>query len=81
MIICVKVLPGARQAKIVGWQGSLLKVNVPAPPQKGQANAALIDLLARHFNLPKSRIKIISGHTSRIKRIEIDTPKIDIGLA
>lgn len=73
MIISVKVVPGARQAKVVGWQGSFLKVNVPAPPQKGQANAALIDLLACHFNLPKNHIKILSGHTSRIKRIEIET--------
>lgn len=39
----------------------------------GAANQGLIELLAQHFEVPKSRVTIESGFTSRIKRISIDT--------
>ena len=38
----------------------------------GQANEAAIRLISKHFKIPKSRIKIIRGQTSKHKLIEID---------
>jgi uncharacterized protein YggU (UPF0235/DUF167 family) len=38
----------------------------------GAANEGLVSLLAKHFNVSKSKVQIVSGFTSRIKRIEVD---------
>lgn len=46
-------------------------VHINAPPEKGKANEAIIRLLARYFNVPRSRIRIIRGRTSRMKLVEI----------
>ncbi len=47
--------------------------SVHAPPQKGKANEALIELLANYFSVPKSSVRIIRGQTGRRKLIEIDS--------
>ncbi len=44
-----------------------LKISVKAPPEDGKANLAIISLLASHYNVPKSSVKIISGHSSSVK--------------
>lgn len=71
MIIIVKVIPNAHKNAVEGFHGDVLKVRINAPPDKGKANDALIELLAEHFSVSKSSIHIISGHTSRIKKVEI----------
>jgi uncharacterized protein len=48
-----------------------LKVHVTAAPEDGKANAALIELLARSWKLPKSAIAIASGPTARVKTLII----------
>lgn len=72
MILIVKVIPNARKNMVQDFSGSVLKVRINAPPDKGKANDALIELLSEYFSVPKSRIHILSGHTSRLKKIEID---------
>jgi len=49
-----------------------LAAYVTAPPDKGKANEALIRLLAKHLGLAPSHLKIVRGHTSRNKLIEIE---------
>jgi uncharacterized protein len=44
---------------------------VREPARDGKANLALIDLLARHFDIPKSTIKIFRGHSSRRKIVDL----------
>jgi uncharacterized protein (TIGR00251 family) len=72
MIIKVKVTPNAREDKVLEEVDGILKVKLRAPPEDGKANLALIDLLAKHFKLPKRSIIIQSGHTSRLKHILLD---------
>ena len=72
MIIMVKIIPNAHINKVEGFSHEILKVRVSAPPDKGKANVALIELLADHFSVPKSHIRILSGHTSRLKKIQIE---------
>ena len=50
----------------------LLRVRVAAPPVEGEANAALVKLIAKILGLPRSAVRIASGETARIKVIEID---------
>jgi uncharacterized protein (TIGR00251 family) len=70
--LTVKVTPNAKRNAIDGWQDKILKVKVQAPPDKGKANDALIAFLADSFHLSKSQIRLVSGHTNRLKQLEID---------
>jgi uncharacterized protein len=72
VVVTVKVTPRARHETIegVGPDGAL-RVKVTAPADDGKANAAVIALLARCWNVPKSALSITSGHTSRRKRIHL----------
>ncbi len=71
--ISVRVIPNASRAQVVGWQpdGSL-KLKVPAPPEGGRANEAVIELLAAALDISRRQISIISGQTSRQKRVQVD---------
>ena len=57
------------------WQdahgASWLCASVRAVPEKGKANAALIALLAKSFDVPSSAISLDAGDTSRLKRVRI----------
>ncbi|MCL4679060.1 MAG: DUF167 domain-containing protein [Alphaproteobacteria bacterium] len=81
--ITVKLTPGAKTNAVAGWETDaagerFLRVSVTAAPEKGKANAALIKLLAKHWEIPKSAIEIVRGETSRVKVIEVEG--IDINL-
>ena len=67
----MKVSPGASRDRILGEHAGALKVSVSAAPEKGKANKAVCALLARRLHLPKSHLSVVSGETSRDKRILI----------
>ena len=71
IILYVKAQPGARKDAIVGEWADSLKVLITAPPEKGKANEAIVRLLAEKLGLKKSAIRVISGETSRDKRVLI----------
>jgi uncharacterized protein len=71
MILSVRVIPRSPRSKIDGRRGDALLVRLAAPPVDGAANEALIDLLSREFQVPKRQIAILSGTTSRDKRVEL----------
>ena len=50
----------------------VLVVRVSAPPVDGAANKALLKFLSKASGVPKSRIRFISGETSRIKRLMLE---------
>ncbi|OGN08149.1 MAG: hypothetical protein A2750_03240 [Candidatus Yanofskybacteria bacterium RIFCSPHIGHO2_01_FULL_45_42] len=66
----VKATPNSNRPEVT-QEGDTLKVKIDAPPVKGMANRRLVELLSRHFKVPPSHIKIISGHTSRNKIVEV----------
>ena len=74
--LTVRVTPKAAQSRVLGLseepEGVALKLAVHAPPQDGEANAALLALLARHFGLRKGDLRIAAGATGRRKSIHID---------
>ncbi len=71
VIFRVKVQPGAVKNEIVEVQGDALKIKISAPPVKGKANRALVDLLAEQLGVKRSEVEIIGGHTSKIKKIKV----------
>jgi uncharacterized protein (TIGR00251 family) len=70
MKIQVKVTPNSRTAE-VSQEGESFIVKVKEPPKEGKANEAVIKLLAEHFGVPKSQVRILSGFRSRNKVIDI----------
>ncbi|MBX4191342.1 MAG: DUF167 domain-containing protein [Candidatus Doudnabacteria bacterium] len=72
MIIKVHVRTNAHQDKIEEIAVDEYKVWTTAIPTEGEANEAIIEILAEYFNTPPSRIKIKSGNKSTHKLIEIE---------
>lgn len=68
----VKVTPNASKNQIVGWEEDMLRVRICGVPEKGQVNKELIAFIAEYLDLPKSQVEIVSGLTSRIKRLKIE---------
>jgi hypothetical protein len=66
----VKLKPGSSQEKIIKNDVNELTVYLRAKPHDGEANEALIKLLSKYFNVPKTSIKITRGAKSRNKTIE-----------
>ena len=67
----VKVVPGSSRACIAGWLGETLRVRVTAPPERGKANAAVEALLADALELAPEAVRIVAGHTSARKIVEL----------
>ena len=71
MILSVKVIPNSSVDRVVGWLGDQLKVKVRAQPEKGSANAAVIDLLGQVLGLNRASLSIHSGHTKANKLLQL----------
>lgn len=57
---------------VAGMHDGCVKVRLAAPPVDGAANAALVEFVAERLGLAKSRVRIVSGQTSRRKVVEVD---------
>lgn len=73
-ILSVKVKPNAKQQSIRQEADGSLTIQLKSPPVDGKANQELIQLLAKELGVSKAAIRIKSGSTSKLKRIEIDEP-------
>ena len=71
MKINVKAKPSAREEKVEKIDENNFVVSVTEPPEKGKANNAIKNALAVYFKIGSSRVKIVSGYSSRNKIIEI----------
>lgn len=72
MNISVKVKPNSKENKIEKVRGNEFILRVKQAAKEGRANEAAVKLLSEFFDIPKSRIAIISGHKSRDKIISVD---------
>jgi uncharacterized protein len=71
-LLSVRVTPRASRDQIAGWEGDLLRVRVTAPPVEGRANDAVLRLLARALDVPKSRLTLVRGQTQRNKVVAVE---------
>lgn len=76
MQLRVLAVPNAKSSEVIGWEddpraGRVLRVKVAAPPVEGKANAALREVLAAHFGIPKSKVVLEKGDGSRIKAFHL----------
>lgn len=72
-LLSLHVQPGARQTRVAGLHGEALKITLAAPPVDGRANDALCQFLARCFDVPRAQVTLVSGQTSRHKRVLVHT--------
>jgi len=71
IIFSVRVVPGASKSEIAGEHDGALKVRIASPPVDGAANEELIKFLAKSFGAAKNAVEVVSGHSSRLKKVTI----------
>lgn len=71
-LLRVRVQPRVSSDEVVGWDGATLRVRVHAAPVDGEANQALLALLARAFRVPRSAVTLVRGSHARDKLIRVE---------
>lgn len=74
MILTIHVKPRAKKKSVEWVDEDTLKVSVTAPAEKGRANEAVIEAIAKELGIKKSAVEIIRGHTTRIKQVHLLLP-------
>jgi hypothetical protein len=69
VVLTLHIQPGAKKTEVAGAHGEALKIRLNAPPVDGKANDCLIAYLADLLDLPKARVLLESGLSSRSKRV------------
>ena len=70
-VIPVKVVPGSSRDRIVGVLGDCLKIATSQPAEKGKANQAVADILAKALGVRKRDVTLVSGPTNPRKEFRI----------
>lgn len=70
--ISIYVQPRASKTVIAGLHDGCVKIRLAAPPVDGAANAALVEFIAERLNVAKSRVRIVTGSSSRRKVVEVE---------
>jgi uncharacterized protein (TIGR00251 family) len=76
-VLRVKAQPGAKKNAVLGERAGVLRVAVTAAPERGKANEAVVEVLANSLRLPRARIGLLTGETSRDKRFLIEDISTD----
>ncbi len=71
IVLSVKVQPNASKARVIGKHADQIKIAVTVAPEKGKANQAVTKVLSKWLGIKSSDIQIISGETSRDKKVFI----------
>lgn len=71
VVLSLHIQPGAKKTEVAGLHGEALKIRLHAPPVDGKANDALIAFLAERLGVPKARVVLETGQTSRSKRVRV----------
>ena len=73
LLIKVKVITAAGKQKLFLDKSGKMKCRLKSTPEKGKANSELIKYLSKLIKMPTSKIRILSGHTSKNKTLKIET--------
>jgi uncharacterized protein (TIGR00251 family) len=71
-ILAIRVIPRSSRTRVDGRRGDAILVRLNAPPVDGAANDALVAFLSDVLEVPRRSIAIVSGHTSRDKRVRVE---------
>lgn len=76
LVLALHVQPGAKRTEVAGLHGDALKIRLAAPAVDGKANAELLRFVAATFGVPRTRVALLHGETSRRKTVRIDQPAL-----
>ena len=68
----LRVSPGASRSAVIGRHGAGWKVRVAAAPERGRANDAVVELLSAALDVPRPRVRLVSGASARDKIVELE---------
>jgi len=71
-VLAVRVIPRSPRSRVDGLRGGAVLIRLAAPPVDGAANEELVAFLSDVLGLPRRNITIVSGETSRDKRVRIE---------
>jgi uncharacterized protein (TIGR00251 family) len=71
VVFTAKVVPGSSRTAICGLLDEMVKIKVSAAPERGKANKCLLAFLAKRFGVKSNAVRIISGETNPIKRVQV----------
>jgi hypothetical protein len=71
VVFVAKIVPGSSRTAVCGLFDGMLKIKVSAAPEKGKANQCLVEFLAKQLSVKKNAIRVTSGWTGRIKRLQV----------
>ena len=77
LVISVKLVPNSSVNKLVDSTDEYIRIKISAPPIENKANKELISFLSDILDINKSKIKIISGEKSKLKKVFIAETKIE----
>jgi len=72
LYLTIHAQPGARQTALRGLHGDAIKIAIKEAPEAGKANKAIETFVAKSLGVAKSAVSVVSGHTSRRKRLSIE---------
>ena len=78
VVFVAKIVPGSSgSTRICGLLDDMLKIKVSAAPEKGKANKALIDFIAKKLGIKSKAVSILSGHKTAVKRVQASGIRAD----
>ena len=77
IILTVKLVPNSSFKKIVDYTDEYIRIKISAPPIENKANKELISFCSEFFKVNKSKISIISGEKSKLKKVLFKDTKLD----
>lgn len=78
IIFNVKLVPNSSFSKIVDYTEEYVRIKISAPPIENKANKELIDFCSKLFDVNKSKLKIVSGDKSKLKKILIQDTSFEV---
>jgi len=69
VVLSLHCQPGAKASRVIGLHDERLKIQLQAPPLENRANEALVAWLAEQLGVPRKQIDLLTGQTSRQKRV------------
>jgi uncharacterized protein len=72
MYISVRVVAGTKREEVALLAEGRLKISVKEPAKQNLANRRVLELVARHYKLPASKVRLVSGHHSPSKIFSVD---------
>lgn len=74
LMLEVQVQPRAARSEWAGWSEGRLRLRLQAPPLENRANRACEAFVAKAFDVPKSRVRVLRGQHARVKTLLIEHP-------